>query len=195
MNRIPPPDAADLSADIRAILAESDQFMGFAATDIRVMAKWPELLQAMSAVVGTVYGPGEIDEPLKRLLSHVASTAAGCRYCAAHTAHGALETGTAADKLAAVWEFETSPLFSPAERAALRIARGGGSHPNAVTDADFAELREHFSERGALEIVAVIALFGFLNRWNDTLATALEDAPLNATRDVFGADWDAGKHG
>jgi hypothetical protein len=29
-----------------------------------------------------------------------------------------------------------------------------------------------------VEIVGVIAMFGFLNRWNDTLATPLEDEPL-----------------
>lgn len=151
--------------------------MGFAANDIRVMAKWPALLEAMASVVGVVYTEGAVDAALKAMVGHVASTAAGCRYCAAHTAHGSAAAGIAPDKLAAIWEFATSPLFSPAERAALRVAQGGGSQPNGVTDEDFAELRRHFNEQQILEITAVIALFGFLNRWNETLATDLEDAP------------------
>ena len=78
----------------------------------------------------------------------------------------------------------------------MRVARGGGSHPNGVTDEDFTELLTHFEERQALEIVSVIALFGFLNRWNDTLATKLEDVPGDiAGRLLDERGWTAGKHG
>jgi len=76
----------------------------------------------------------------------------------------------------------------------LIVARGGGSQPNGVTDAEFADLLTHFSEQGALEIVAVIALFGFLNRWNDTLATQLEEAPMAAAKSLQAGNWDGGTH-
>ena len=57
------------------------------------------------------------------------------------------------------------------------------------------ELRKHWSEEQIVEIVGVIALFGFLNRWNDTLATPLEDAPLEfGERYLAAQGWDAGKH-
>ena len=85
-----------------------------------------------------------------------------------------------------VWEFETSELYTEAERAALRVARGGGSQPNGVTDDDFTTLREHFNEQQILEIVAVIALFGFLNRWNETLATSLEAKPEQLATSALG---------
>jgi len=177
MNRIEPLSIEDVPAEVRPIVEGSEQLMGFTANDVLVMAKWPELLQSLAGVVNTIYGPSEIDDELKRLVGLVASTAAGCRYCQAHTAHGAGEAGAAEDKIAAVWEFETSPLFTGAERAALRIARGGGSQPNGVTDEEFKDLRDHFTERQALEIVAMVSLFGFLNRWNDTLKTQIEDVP------------------
>jgi hypothetical protein len=46
-----------------------------------------------------------------------------------------------------------------------------------------------------VEIVGVIAMFGFLNRWNDTLATPLEDAPLEfGEKHLAAHGWDAGKH-
>ena len=194
MNRIKPPAPEQIPANTAAIIEASDQLMGFAANDIRVMAKWPALLDAMSGVVNVVYGDGEVHSSLKRLVAYVASTAAGCRYCEAHTALGALDAGTEAEKISAVWEFETSALFTPAERAALRIARGGGIQPNGVTDAEFADLLTHFNEQAALEIVAVIALFGFLNRWNDTLATQLEDEPTAAAQSLHQGNWDGGKH-
>jgi len=91
--------------------------------------------------------------------------------------------------------FETSEHFDERERAALRLARDAALVPPAVTDAHFEDLRRHFDEREILELVAQIALFGFLNRWNDTLATELEASPLRFAREHLGArGWDAGKH-
>jgi len=89
----------------------------------------------------------------------MASRAAGCGYCMAHTAHTADRVDLAAEKENALWEFETSPLFSAAEHAALRVAQGAAQVLNAVTDADFSELRKHYSDAQIVDIVAVIALF------------------------------------
>jgi alkylhydroperoxidase family enzyme len=126
------------------------------------------------------------------MVSQMASRAAGCGYCIAHTAE---RVGIAAEKENALWEFETSPLFSAAERAALRVAQGAAQVPNTVTDADFAELKKHYSETQILDIVAVIALFGFLNRFNDTMATELETSPIEAgKRYLAERGWTVGKH-
>ena len=46
------------------------------------------------------------------------------------------------------------------------------------------------------DLVAVIALFGWLNRWNDSVATELQASPLAFARDQLAPHgWDAGKHG
>ena len=48
---------------------------------------------------------------------------------------------------------------------------------------------------GWLKIVGVIAMFGFLNRWNDTFATPIEDEPLEfGEKHLTAQGWDAGKH-
>jgi alkylhydroperoxidase family enzyme len=94
-----------------------------------------------------------------------------------------------------VWSYETSELFSDAERAALRLAHHAALVPNQATDEDFAELRRHFDDGEIVEIVAMIALFGFLNRWNDTMATELEEHPFALASEVLGGvGWDPGKH-
>ena len=177
MSRIEPLPVADIPEAARPILEFSEQVMGFTANDVLTMARWPELLKAMQPMVGVIYGPGKLDDGLKRLVALVTSTAAGCRYCQAHTAHGASAVHVPAEKIAAAWEFETSVLFSEAERAALRVARDAGQNSASVSDADFNALKEFYDDREILEIVATIALFGFLNRWNSTLATDIEDAP------------------
>ncbi len=67
--------------------------------------------------------------------------------------------------------------------------------PNAVEDAHFEALRQHFGDEEIVELVAVVALFGFLNRWNDTMATTLEAGPLAfAERQLGGRGWTVGKH-
>lgn len=177
MSRIEPLQSADIPDAVRPILEFSQQIMGFTANDVLTMARWPELLQAMQPMVAVIYGPGRLDDGLKRLIGLVASTASGCRYCQAHTAHGAFAVNVAENKIAAAWEFETSDLFSEAERVALRIARDGATQN--VTDADFAALRKYYDEREIMEIVAVVALFGFLNRWNAALGTDIETLPAD----------------
>ncbi len=121
--------------------------------------------------------------------------AAGCLYCRAHTATSALRHGVAAEKMAAVAEYRTSPLFSDAERVALDFALAAASQPNDVSDELFARLRTHWQDGQIVELLGVIALFGFFNRWNDSLATTLESEPLETARSVLGATgWQAGKH-
>jgi uncharacterized peroxidase-related enzyme len=186
MSRVEPLDSAEIPETARPILEFSQQVMGFTANDVLTMARWPELLQALQPMVAVIYGPGRLDDGLKRLLALVTSTAAGCRYCQAHTAHGADAVNVDPEKIAAAWEFETSDLFSDAERAALRIARNGATQ--SISDADFAELKAHFDDREIMEIVAVIALFGFLNRWNSALDTEIETVPATHLATLSRAD-------
>lgn len=100
-----------------------------------------------------------------------------------------------AAKLEAVWEYGTSPLYSAGERVALDFAIAASSQPNAVTDELFDAMKQHWSEGQIVEILAVISLFGFMNRWNDSLATPLEDEPLDVgARHLAQQGWSPGKH-
>lgn len=178
MTRISSATAEQLSAS-KDLLEMAAAAMGFEANSLKVMARQPAILQGFMGLSAAILGPGaSLDPVLRQMIAHISSAAAGCAYCQAHTAHGAEHRGADAAKLNALWEFETSDLFTPAEKAALDLALAAGSVPNQSTDAHFEALRAHYSEDEIVEIVGVIALFGFLNRWNDTLATTLEDSPL-----------------
>ncbi len=124
------------------------------------------------------------------------AAAAGCRYCQAHMANLSSIYQASGEKIAAVWEFENSDLFSDAERAALRLAMKASISPNQVAQEDFDELSKHFDEGQIVELVASVALFGYLNRWNDSMATELEEHPSKVARSTIGASgWQPGKHG
>lgn len=196
MSRIAPLSLEELPEKTRSSLEFAQGIMGFTANDVLTMARWPDLLCAMEQLVTVIYKPGALDPLLKRLIGTVVSGASGCRYCQAHAAHGAAKMAGSEDaRVAAVWEYQTSDLFTPAECAALDLALAAGQQPNGATDAHFARLNAHFDQQQIMEIMGVISLFGFLNRWNDTLATQLEDAPLDfAETNLRGEDWQAGKH-
>ncbi len=99
-------------------------------------------------------------------------------------------------KLADYLNYATSDLFTPAEKAVAALALAAGQVPNQAEDAHFTALGEHFSARQITQIVAVIALFGFLNRWNDTMGTDLEASPAEFAGRVLapGGCWAPGKH-
>ena len=162
-----------------------------------IMQRKPKILRAFAQLTAALWDPQDstVDRGLKRLVAHVASKAAGCQYCMAHTIEGAAHLGVEEQKLAAVWEYPTNPLFSAAERAALDFAASAALQPNAVTDDDFVTMRQHFNEEQIVEIVAVISVFGFLNRFNDTMGTPLEDVPTATGERYLGAHgWTPGKH-
>ena len=73
----------------------------------------------------------------------------------------------------------------------------GAMAPSQATPEHFDELYKHFDEGQVVEIVASIALFGFLNRWNDTMATEIEELPAQVADATIGQSfgWEAGKHG
>jgi alkylhydroperoxidase family enzyme len=55
--------------------------------------------------------------------------------------------------LEAIPESDASPLFTPAEKAALRLADAmAGDHKNQNFDAIFADLRKHYSEPQCVEL-------------------------------------------
>ena len=182
--RIEPLSVESLPPELQETLGYAESLMGFTPNDVLTMARWPAWLEALRQLVDVVYAPGALDGGLKRLVATVCSQAAGCRYCQAHTAHGAVVlAGVSADKVERVWAFESDPLFDAGERAALAFAVASGSQPNAVTDAHFEALRLHFSEDAIMELMGVVSLFGLLNRWNTTLATPLEAAPAAYLKD------------
>lgn len=176
----------------------SDARMGFVTNAQLTMAHRPPIFKAfveMAAAVFTEYG--KVTPQLKAMVGNIASKTAGCEYCISHTASNAMQPGYDADeaKVAALWEYETSDLFSEAERAALEFAQCAAAVPNLVTQDHIDRLRQHFSDAEIVELNAVVAFYGFLNRWNDSLATELEEIPT-AVGEKLLADkgWHAGKH-
>ncbi|MEM9220991.1 MAG: carboxymuconolactone decarboxylase family protein [Pseudomonadota bacterium] len=149
---------------------------GFVANSMLTLSHRPEIAKAVLELIrAVVRNPdGTVDPALRWMVAHVTSLANGCQYCSAHTFKNGADNGVPTEKLEALWEFENSDVFSAAEKAALRVAVTGGQCPSYATPEDMAELHKHFSQAQVVEIGAVIALFGFNNRWNALMETDIE---------------------
>ena len=171
--------------------------LGTVPNSVLTMQRRPKVARAFTELNKAVMeNLASVTAEQKRLIGFVASQAAGCRYCQAHTILAAERFGATAERMAAVWDYADSPLFSAAEKAAFDFALAAAGVPNAVTPQIAAALKAHWSDDEIVEILGVIALFGYLNRWNNSMATALEPIGVSAgKRNLASRGWTAGKHG
>ena len=170
---------------------------GYPPNSWLAMVRRPGVFRAYRALhTAVMMDEGELPKGLKFMVAYAVSDGCGDPYTAAHNAENAAHiAGVPIQKVEALARFEQSPLFSPAERAALSLARAAGACPHGITDAHFAELARHYSDNAMVEIVSVIALAGWLNRWNMTLATPLEErAAAFAHRHLAPSGWTPGGH-
>lgn len=196
MPRIEPLEREELT-QYKSMFNQLEEFFGFLPNDYLTMARKDGLLEAVASLTHIVFfGESTISQELKFLLPYGTSRAAGCMYCVGHSAALADRHGVSLEKIENIHEFQSHPAFSEAERAALQVAQNASTNPNSVTDEEFDVLRKHFSDEQVVDIVAVIAMMGFYNRWNDTLATTLEKPPsMFSEKNIAKTGWAIGKHG
>lgn len=170
--------------------------LGVIPNSVRTMARRPHIARAFTELNKAVMKcEGAVTPEFKRLIGYVTSYVSGCRYCQAHTILGSQRFGSTDERLNDAWNHAASPHFTPAEKAALAFAQAAAQVPNAVDDEVASELHRHWSDDDIVEIMAVIALFGYLNRWNDSMGSALEDLPVDAAEKYLGnTGWTIGKH-
>lgn len=190
------PLAADANPEVAQLATFFNETLGFCPNSVLTMQHRPAVATAFIELNKAVMANhGRVSSALKRLIGYLSSHAAGCQYCQAHTILAAERYGAEQAQLDHIWEFATHPAFSPAERAALAFAVAASAVPNAVNDELSNALRAHWSEGEIVEILGVVSLFGFLNRWNDSMGTTLEAGAGAAGRQhLAGQGWAPGKH-
>lgn len=173
-----------------------NETLGFCPNSILTMQRRPEVASAFINLNKAVMANhGRVTSGLKRLIGYMASFTAGCQYCQAHTALAAERYGVTEEQLTHIWEYKTHPSFNEGERAALDFAVAAASNPNSVDDEISAQLKHYWDEGEVIEILGVISLFGFLNRWNDSMGTTLEQTAVETGEAYLAAEgWSTGKH-
>src|SRR5680860_475771 len=123
---------------------------------------------------------GRVTSALKRLVAYISSYTAGCKYCQAHAIRAAERYGAEKEKLDNIWEYKTHSAFTNAEKAALDFAFASSTVPNSVSDEIAENMREHWDDGDIVEITGVVALFGYLNRWNDSMGSEIESGAVES---------------
>jgi uncharacterized peroxidase-related enzyme len=189
-----------LSPSANTEVAELAKFfnetLGFCPNSVLTMQIRPDIAKSFIDLNRAVMSNnGRVTSDLKRLVGYLASFTAGCQYCQAHTALAAERYGASEEKIKNIWEYKTHPLFNEAERAALDFSIAAASIPNAVDDQISDNLKRHWDEGEIVEILGVISLFGFLNRWNDSMGTKMEEGAIETGEKYLAPKgWSVGKH-
>ena len=192
LNPLPPQTTPELAEDF----AIFEKILGFIPNSLLTMQRMPAMVKGFGELTKAVMSPaGDVDLGFMRLIAHFASRAAGCQYCEAHSLVAAQIHGISQEKLDAIWEYRESPLYSEAERVALDYALAAGSVPNGVDEELMLRMKAHWSENQIVQILGAVCLYGFLNRWNDSMATELEDSPRAMGERVLArGGWTGGRH-
>lgn len=158
-------------------------------------ARSPIVLRAFRALQDAIAETATLSAQLRREVFTIASIGGGCRHCQSHGGFSLAKLGVDTARIQALWDYETSTLFTEAERTAYRFALRASQVPNAVTPHVHAELREHYSDAEIAELLLQISLAGWLNRWNDSLATVTDQESVDwATEHLSPVGWEVGKH-
>ncbi|NND51990.1 MAG: carboxymuconolactone decarboxylase family protein [Flavobacteriaceae bacterium] len=173
-----------------------EETLGFTPNSLFTMMHRPRIAKAFLEMNQSVMeNKGRVTSSLKRLLAYLSSMTTGCRYCEAHAIRAAERYGSEEDKMRNIWDYKTYPAFTEAERAVFDLAIAASSVPNAVTDEIADNMRKHWDDGEIVEILGVIALFGYLNRWNDSMGTQLEEpAAEDGKKYLEKKGWSRGKH-
>ncbi len=191
------PKKDDNDKELLKLIDFFNETLGFCPNSVKTMHHRPHLAYAFIELNKAVMeNKGRVTSALKRLIGFISSNVAGCRYCQAHTIRAADRYGASHSQLENIWEYKTHDSFNDVERAALDFAVAASTIPNAVDDAIAENLRAHWNEGEVVEILGVISLFGFLNRWNDSMATELESGAIQSGEQFLSSrGWSVGKHG
>src|SRR4030042_2744962 len=190
-----PKSTAD-DIELQKLVEFYNETLGFCPNSIKTMHIRPRVAKAFIEMNKAVMeNHGRLTSVLKRFIAYISSLSAGCRYCQAHSIRAAERYGASQLQLDNIWDYKVHSSFSEAERAALDFAMVCSVIPNGVTDEVGDNLRNYWDEGEIVEMLGVISLFGFLNRWNDSMGTEIEEGALDSGGGVLKErGWDSGKH-
>src|ERR1700734_2219603 len=169
MPRISRVNRSQLAPEIAALYDKIFALRGNVPNMFRGMAHRPEIFAPMQAHFAAVLNTGTVSTKLKELIIVRTSQVNDTPYCLASHTILARNLGWTDDQLAHLADWPGRSDFTPAEKAALRLAETVTRNANAVTDEQFAELRSFYSEGEIVELLCSIGLFNYFNRFNNAL--------------------------
>ena len=184
----------EANKELNKLIKFYNETLGFCPNSIKTMFIRPQIAYAFINLNKAVMeNKGKVSSKLKRLIGYITSMVSGCKYCQAHTIRAADRYGASKSQIEEIWNFRDSNNFSDKEKVALEFALLASSVPNQVNKKISEELKKYWNDGEIVEILGVISLFGFLNRWNDSMGTPIEDGALKSGN-TYLKNWNPDKH-
>ena len=173
-----------------------DETLGFTPNSLFTMMHRPRIAKAFLEMNQAVMeNKGSVTSSMKREIAYLSSMTTGCRYCEAHAIRAAERYGSSQERLENIWEYKSHVAFSEADRAMFDLAIAASQVPNSVSEEIKTRAKKFFNEGEIVEILGVVALFGYLNRWNDSMGTELENPAVKSAEKFLKArGWEVVKH-
>ena len=190
------PLSPESNPDVSKLAEFFNETLGFCPNSVLTMQIRPEIARSfINLNIAVMTNHGRVTSAFKRIIAWVSSNAAGCNYCQAHAIRAAERYGAEQEQLDNIWEYRTHKSFNEAERAALDFSLAASQLPNAVDEELQQRLHRYWDDGEIVEILAVVSLFGYLNRWNDSMATSIENGAIkSAEKYLAKSGWNKGKH-
>ena len=190
------PLSRDSNPDIKKMAEFFNETLGFCPNSVLTMQLRPEIASSfINLNIAVMNNKGRVTSAFKRIIAWVSSNAAGCNYCQAHAIRAAERYGAEKEQLDNVWDYKTHKAFNEAERAALDFSVAASQVPNTVDENIQKRLHQYWDDGEIVEILGVVSLFGYLNRWNDSMGTSIEkEATESAEKFLTKKGWNKGKH-
>jgi uncharacterized peroxidase-related enzyme len=169
MSRISRLDRSEVSPENALLYDKIFAQRGNVPNMFRVMAHRPEIFATMQAHFAAVLSTGTVSTRLKELIIVRTSQINTTPYCLASHTILAKELGWTDDQLSNLADWPRRNDFTPAEKAALKLAETVTLDAKAVSEEQFAELCSFYSEGEIVELLCAIGLFNYFNRFNSAL--------------------------
>jgi len=134
---------------------------------VKVMAHRPEILKEFVELFKAIMGKGTIEPLLKWKIAYVVSQTLKCPFCL-DVSEKMLKKFGAEDEV--IQKIKTGEISSPEEKEILELVKDVTLDGHLDQPEIFERLRKKFTPAQIIEIISVMGLFNYINRFNNTLA-------------------------
>lgn len=139
----------------------------------KALAHCPEMLKAFLSFYASVCC--SLDRKLYELIYIRVSLINGCHYCTQHHLASSKRVGLTSEDWASLKAGDYS-RYGEKEKAVLTYVEKLTRSPHEISDADFANLKKHFSDPEIVDIHLLTGLANLTNRFTDPLGLEVEFA-------------------
>ena len=132
---------------------------------IKVMAHRPEILKAFFELFKVIMSEGKIEKLLKWKIAYVVSEALKCPFCVDVTSKMLQKFGATKEEIKRAKKLEDLP---EKEKEILELVKEVTLKARVCNPELFEKLKKKFSEQELVEIISIIGLFNYINRFNNT---------------------------